>query len=85
MVESDDTAYEPCNVWGALRDRMAAINAESNAYIQKQKAVAELARAMTQWFSDKFRHTMLPLSSVQQDVIHLGYFDSPSQAQRPAP
>jgi len=55
---------------------MVAINSERDAYIQKQKGTAEfVARETAQWFSNEFRRAMLPLYSVQQGVIHSGYFD----------
>jgi len=60
---------------------MVAIHAESDKYVQKQKGVAEfVARETAEWFSNEFRRAMLPLYSVQQGVIHSGYFnDLPRQ------
>jgi hypothetical protein len=43
------------------------------------------ARETAQWFSDEFRRAMLPLYSVQQGVIHSGYFDSLPELIGPYP
>eukprot|EP00984_Skeletonema_dohrnii_P009306 scaffold3549_cov110-Skeletonema_dohrnii-CCMP3373.AAC.8 len=56
---------------------IAAIIAEKENYIAKQKSTAQfVARETANWFSDEFRRAMLPLYSVQQGVLHSGYFDS---------
>ncbi|KAL7544496.1 hypothetical protein ACHAWF_007875, partial [Thalassiosira exigua] len=55
---------------------MAAINAERDAYVAKQKGTAEfVARETAEWFAGEFRRAMLPLYGVQQGVVHSGYFD----------
>ncbi|KAL9189326.1 hypothetical protein ACHAXT_011816, partial [Thalassiosira profunda] len=55
---------------------MAAIQSERDAYVKKQKSTATfVAQETAQWFSNEFRRAMLPLYSVQQGVLHSGYFD----------
>lgn len=55
---------------------MAAINSEKNRYIAKQKVTATFVASETgQWFANEFRRAMMPLYSIQQGVIHSGYFD----------
>jgi hypothetical protein len=34
------------------------------------------ARDTAEWFANEFRRAMMPLYSIQQGVIHSGYFDS---------
>jgi len=55
---------------------IVAINSQRDQYIDKQKGTAEFVAAETaEWFSQQFRRAMLPLYSIQQGVVHSGYFD----------
>lgn len=65
---------------------ITAVKSERDASIQKQKMTAEfVARETAQWFSNEFRRAMIPLYSVQQGVIHSGYFDSLADQIGPYP
>mmetsp|Transcript_3823 Transcript_3823/g.8537 ORF Transcript_3823/g.8537 Transcript_3823/m.8537 type:complete len:1220 (+) Transcript_3823:92-3751(+) len=59
---------------------IAAVNGEKNTHVQKQKMTAEfIARETGTWFANEFRKAMLPLYSVQQSVIHSGYFNDAAE------
>lgn len=63
-----------------------AINGERDNYVKKQQMTADfIARETGEWFANEFRKAMLPLYSVQQGVVHSGYFNEAAEKIGPYP